>query len=591
MQIRFWGTRGSIAAPGPSTVRYGGNTSCVELRSENGVLLVLDCGTGARLLGRQLVEQAGGNGTRGSLLLGHTHWDHIQGLPFFEPLFGDGHWDIYGPRGLSRTLDQTLAGQMSYEYFPVALHQLGAGVEFHELVEGSFEIGDMVVRTQYLNHPALTLGYRLECDGAVACYIADHEPFDPALAAGGDVRANRHDARHVEFLTGADVVIHDAQYDVSEYATRVGWGHSTVDYVVEVCCAAGVGRTVLYHHDPFHDDDAIDALVAHSNRRARGRTTVIGAAEGTTVDVAAPAPHSPRHSARTATATPALDDVDASIVVDTPDAGLRDAVSEAAVAERLPLLSPDEAAAACAEQHGVVMVADVDQGADRLDAMRATLSSAADGRLGILAVSRSLGVDARLPLGITDWMVWPASVAHVRTKLRAAVLRRACRWLAAPLPADEDSRLKALHDLAILDTDSEPRFDRFTEQARERFSVPVALITLVDRDRQWFKSRPGLDYAQSHRDESFCAHAILASEAMQVSDTALDDRFAENPAVMNTRVRFYAGAPLTLPDGSRVGTLCIADRRPRLLTPVELEALCELARQVAELLGAHSARG
>ena len=170
----------------------------------------------------------------GSILLGHTHWDHIQGLPFFEPLFGGGHWDVYGPRGLDVSLSQTLAGQMNYQYFPVALDQVGAEVGFHELVEGTFEIGDLVVRTHYLNHPALTLGYRVECDGAVVCYVTDHEPFDPALGRGGDVSANGDDARHVEFLEGADVIIHDAQYDASEYAARVGWGHSPMEYVVDV---------------------------------------------------------------------------------------------------------------------------------------------------------------------------------------------------------------------------------------------------------------------------------------------------------------------------------------------------------------------
>ena len=584
MRVHFWGTRGSIAAPGPATVRYGGNTSCVELRSADGVLIVLDCGTGARMLGRSLIEEAAGTPIQASLLLGHTHWDHIQGLPFFEALFGDARWDIYGPRGLSGTLSQTLAGQMSYEYFPVALHQLGAGVEFHELVEGTFEIDGVSVRTQYLNHPALTLGYRFECDGATVCYIADHEPFDPALATGGDVLANRHDARHVEFLRDADVVIHDAQYDVAEYAERVGWGHSTVDYVVDVCSAAGVGQTVLYHHDPFHDDDTVDAMVAGANERAAGRTSVIGAAEGAILEVGAPATRAGSRSLRAATARPTLGDLDASILVDTPDASLRAAVSEAAEEEHLPVRSEGEAVVFSPDHGAMVIVADVDQPGDRLDAVQATLPSGARDRVGILAVSRGLGVEARLPLGVTDWMVWPASVAHVRTKLRAVVLRQACRWLAAPRPADEEARLEALYGLAILDTPTDAHFDRFTDLAMERFGVPVAMITLVDRDRQWFKSRVGIEYPESHRDQSFCAHTILGPDVMQVPDAALDDRFADNPVVGATRLRFYAGAPLTLRDGSRVGTLCIADRRPRLLTTLDLDALRALADQVVDAL-------
>ena len=239
MRIRFWGTRGSIATPGPSTVRYGGNTACVELRSDAGTILVLDCGTGARPLGAALVEEQ--LSPSGAVLLGHTHWDHIQGLPFFEPLFRPGgRWDLYGPRGLGASLAQTLAGQMQYQYFPVSVEQLGADVSYHDLVEGAFEVGDLVVRTQYLNHTALTLGYRIEGDGAVVCYLADHEPFDSSLGAGGDLASSGEDARHVAFMAGADVVIHDAQYDAEEYETRRGWGHSTVEYVVDAAVAAGV---------------------------------------------------------------------------------------------------------------------------------------------------------------------------------------------------------------------------------------------------------------------------------------------------------------------------------------------------------------
>jgi phosphoribosyl 1,2-cyclic phosphodiesterase len=157
MRVRFWGTRGSIATPGPSTLRYGGNTACVEVRSESDTLVVLDCGTGAHSLGRSLLDGAR-RPLRGHILISHTHWDHIQGLPFFAPLFvPGGEWDIYGPRGLAQSLHETLAGQMRYTYFPVTLEQLGAEIRYHDLVEGMFEVGEVRVRTQYLNHPALTL--------------------------------------------------------------------------------------------------------------------------------------------------------------------------------------------------------------------------------------------------------------------------------------------------------------------------------------------------------------------------------------------------------------------------------------------------
>ncbi len=161
MQVCFWGTRGSIAKPGPGTVKYGGNTSCVELRSVADTLVVLDCGTGAHGLGQALLASSRGP-LRGYILIGHTHWDHIQGIPFFAPLFLPNYeWNIYAPRGLGTNLQQTLAGQMQYTYFPVSLERLGATIRYHELVEGSFVVGDIRVFTRYLNHPALTLGYRV----------------------------------------------------------------------------------------------------------------------------------------------------------------------------------------------------------------------------------------------------------------------------------------------------------------------------------------------------------------------------------------------------------------------------------------------
>jgi GAF domain-containing protein len=176
-------------------------------------------------------------------------------------------------------------------------------------------------------------------------------------------------------------------------------------------------------------------------------------------------------------------------------------------------------------------------------------------------------------------------VAQLRTKLRAAMLRRASRWLAAPLPADEDERLRTLRSLQVLDTEPEDRFDRYAELARQATSTPIALVTLVDEDRQWFKSRLGSDVVESHRDESFCAHAILGDDVFQVPDVLLDPRFADNPAVTGPmRVRSYAGVPLVLADGTRVGTLCVADHRPRILDDDQLAELRRLAAMVvAEL--------
>jgi len=593
MQVRFWGTRGSIATPGPGTVRYGGNTSCVELRSPGGELIVIDCGTGARPLGQQLAADAGAAGTplRGSILLGHTHWDHIQGLPFFSPLFDPRNtWALYGPRGLGTSLVETLAGQMQYQYFPVALEQLAASVSYHDLIEGTFAIGDVLIRTQYLNHPALTLGYRIEAGGAVFCYLADHEPFDPALGTGGDVLASREDRHHVEFMAGADVVVHDAQYEASEYPARTGWGHSTMEYVVDAAAAAEVGRLVLYHHDPSRDDDALDALLRRAQERAAGRFAVVAAAERATLEIE-PRGRGTRARAsalRSAATTPAMEDLPDAVRMAVRDPAVRLQVVAAAAAEQLAVL--DGAGNGDGDQDVVparaaVLVVDMDDDVCRAAVDHGEHAHTMVSPPVVLGITRWLQGVPPSDGVVTDWIVWPSTPAHIRTKLHAAVLRRACRWLTAPLPPDEDRRLAALHRLGVLDTPPEERFDRYTDQICASLGVPIALISLVDKDRQWFKSRRGVPVTESSRDESVCAHAILGSDVFQVPDLLDDRRFAHNPAVAGpARARFYAGAPLVLDDGSKVGTLCVVDHRPRLLNEDQLDELRRTARAVVREL-------
>ncbi|MGH7299217.1 MAG: MBL fold metallo-hydrolase, partial [Candidatus Rokuibacteriota bacterium] len=245
MRIRFWGTRGSLAKPGRTTLRYGGNTSCVEVQTAAGTLIVLDCGTGAHGLGLALTA-SGGHPVHGHLMITHTHWDHIQGFPFFGPLFVPGNeWDIYAPGGLGPQLEKVLAGQMECTYFPITLGQLAATIRYHDLVEGGFAIGDARVVTRYLNHPALTLGYRLEAGAVAIVYSVDHEPHAlhhaSSEGAGGPL-VHEEDRRHVEFLAGADLVVHDAQFTIEEYHQKVGWGHTPAESAVDYAVAAGVKR-------------------------------------------------------------------------------------------------------------------------------------------------------------------------------------------------------------------------------------------------------------------------------------------------------------------------------------------------------------
>jgi phosphoribosyl 1,2-cyclic phosphodiesterase len=584
VQVRFWGTRGSIASPGPGTVRYGGNTACVEIRSASGVLLVLDCGTGARRLGKDLVEQSRHTHVppSGCLLIGHTHWDHIQGLPFFAPLFEDGSvWDVYGPRGLGESIGQTLAGQMQYQYFPVSHEQLVAHVSFHDLLEGSFEIGDLRITAQYLNHPALTLGYRIEGDGVSVVYACDHEPYDPSLVGGGgDVSASRGDSRHAQFMHGADLVIHDSQYRPDEYLYKKGWGHSTVEYAVAVAAAAQVGTLVLFHHDPDHDDAAVDEMLKTARRHAGDAVTVLAAAEGMVLDVtprAEPAQH-PAQSNWRATYQPKTTELSAFIVLAAADPALRAAILRAAAEEHLHVLDLDDDDEPDVNRNALVVV-DHD---DALSTQAARLHTW--GERAVLALTRDRPMTDTT---VQDWLVWPSSIGHIRTKLRAAVLRRACQWQGAPLPADEEQRLDSLHSLKLLDTPDEERFDRYTREACATLHVPIATVTLVDADRQWFKSRHGLDIHETPRDQSVCAHAILEDDVMQVPDLQDDPRFADNPVVSGPLgLRFYAGAPLVLSDGSRIGTLCIGDVEPRVLDAGELGQLRRLADGVRAQLEA-----
>lgn len=283
LRLRFWGTRGSIPSPGLATVKYGGNTPCVEVRTDTDWLVILDAGTGLRELGRTLVAGANGNAIAADIFLTHAHWDHIQGIPFFAPIFQPGnHFTIWGSKTLQPSIDRVIRDQMSPVVFPVTFEQLDATIDFCEIAEERRAGNGYNVTAFAVRHPGGALGYRFsgrsEKDGSFV-YISDNElnPSAP-YAARADWKE-----RLVDFVRGATVLVHDAMYTTGEYEKHRGWGHSTYEDAVGLALEAGVEQLVLFHHRPERSDDDVDRWVAACRALvdARGgRLVVTAAAEG-----------------------------------------------------------------------------------------------------------------------------------------------------------------------------------------------------------------------------------------------------------------------------------------------------------------------
>lgn len=275
MQITFWGVRGSIPTPGPDTVEIGGNTSCVEVRAGKS-LLVFDGGTGLRLLGKKLVKEMP---IVAHIFFSHVHWDHIQGFPFFDPAFVKGNTiHLYGGNNVSRTLEETLAGQMDHPSFPVHLTDMGAKMTFNDLAEGQvLQIDDVKISTGRGNHPNGVWLYRIDHAGKSIVYATDTEHYK-------DV-----DKALVKLAQGVDVLIYDSQYTPEEYTgtagtggPKVGWGHSTFEEAVKLATTAKVKKLVLFHHDPLQND----AQVRAKEKRAQGLfKNSLAAYEGLVIDV------------------------------------------------------------------------------------------------------------------------------------------------------------------------------------------------------------------------------------------------------------------------------------------------------------------
>jgi len=306
MQVRLWGVRGSIPVPGPETVTYGGNTSCIEVRfPEVNRFIIIDSGTGIRPLGGYLLQNdLPLRPIHTQLFLTHTHWDHIMGYPFFVPIYIRGtKLDVYGPVTYEDdTLDEIVGGQLRYRYFPVLQSELAAEINYYPLQETVLDLGDgITVTTKYLNHPILCLGYRIEFNGKVFCTAYDTEPFrnlfqtnpeapdyDPVAAEEGEAAAEEENRKVREFFSNADLLIHDTQYTQKEYlGAKIGWGHTSYEYAINAAHRAKVKHLLLFHHDPLRSDEQLEQILDFYKSRIGGRSNmkVAIAREGSLLEI------------------------------------------------------------------------------------------------------------------------------------------------------------------------------------------------------------------------------------------------------------------------------------------------------------------
>src|SRR5215471_13170173 len=276
-RIKLWGTRGSIAVPGPETLRYGGNTTCVELRADDEII-VLDAGSGIRPLCAALKQEFEQRPINLSLLITHAHWDHIQGFPFFKPAYDPkNEIRIFGFDGAGATFREIMTEPMKSPFFPITMRELSAKMDINKLSEMNLSLGKVDVHAAFVNHPGVCVGYRIFTSGGSVAFLPDHEPYEFFLHAARGKQLSPEQAREiatdqhaalVQFLRGSDILILDSQYTDQEYKTHIGWGHGSTSGAVALALEAEVQTLLLFHHDPNHNDEMIDTMVESARELA-----------------------------------------------------------------------------------------------------------------------------------------------------------------------------------------------------------------------------------------------------------------------------------------------------------------------------------